>query len=739
MELYADIILDISHSSLDKTFQYRVPESLAKILEPGNVVEIPFGAGNRTRTGYVMGISEHPKIPLEKMKEIQRIVTDFAGTDSKLTALALWMRDYYGSTMAQALRTVLPIRKKTASRQKRTLVRLVSEKEAGEILEVFRRKNQKARARLWEALLVQPQLPYEAATGGLGVAPSVIRALEERKLLACETDTVYRRTFQAPEGGETEKKLCLTEEQEAVIRGIAEDADPSGKYLIHGVTGSGKTEVYMELIARTVSEGKQAILLIPEISLTYQNVMRFYGRFGERVSVLHSRLSQGERYDQFERARSGDLDVMIGPRSALFTPFPNLGMIIIDEEHEPSYQSENAPRYHARETAVKRGELEQAKVVLGSATPSMEAYYGAMQGKYRLFRMRNRPGGGQLPRVEIVDLKQELRRGNKSVLSRLLYEKLEECLNGGRQAMLFLNRRGYAGFVSCRSCGHVIKCPHCDVSLSLHRGGRLFCHYCGYSQPAPSKCPECGSPFIGSFRAGTQQIEKLVSEAFPGARILRMDADTTKGKEGHQEILKAFGEHRADILIGTQMIVKGHDFPRVTLMGVLAADLSLHISDYRAAERTFQLLTQAAGRAGRGRVPGEVVIQTYDPEHYAVVCGAKQDYEAFYRQEIAYRQLSGYPPAGGLLAIHCMSQDQEKLELAVSYLGRFARQAAAPRNAAVMGPADEVLSKINDIYRKVLYIKHEDPGILIRIKNLMEQYISMNEGFQGIQIHFEHR
>ncbi len=738
MELFADIILDISHSSLDKTFQYRVPERLVQVLEPGNVVEIPFGAGDRLRTGYVMGLSEHPKIPLEKMKEIQRIVTDFAGTDSKLTALALWMRDYYGSTTAQALRTVLPMRKKTAPKQKKTLVRLVSGDEAEAALAVFKKKNQKARVRLWEALLAQPRLPYEAAIGGLGITPSVIKALEERKLLACESDTVYRRPFQVS-GEFPGKKVCLTQEQEAVIEEIAEDTKECGNYLIHGVTGSGKTEVYMELIARTVSAGKQAILLIPEISLTYQNVMRFYSRFGERVSVLHSRLSQGERYDQFERARSGGIDVMIGPRSALFTPFPNLGMIIIDEEHEPSYQSETSPRYHARETAVKRGELEGAKVVLGSATPSMEAYYGAKQGKYRLLCLQNRPGGGQLPRVEIVDLKKELRQGNKSVLSKRLHDKLEQCLDQGKQAMLFLNRRGYAGFVSCRSCGHVIKCPHCDVSLSLHRGGRLFCHYCGYSEPAPSKCPKCGSPFIGSFRAGTQQIEKLVSEAFPGARILRMDADTTKGKEGHQEILKAFGEHQADILIGTQMIVKGHDFPQVTLMGVLAADLSLHISDYRAAERTFQLLTQAAGRAGRGADPGEVVIQTYDPEHYAVVCGAAQDYESFYRQEIIYRQLAGYPPAGGLLAVHCMCQDQERLELAASYLGKFARQAAGTAQAAVMGPADEILSKINDVYRKVLYVKHSEAGVLIRIKNLMEQYISINDGFKGIQIHFEHR
>ncbi len=737
MELFADIILDISHSSLDKTFQYRIPKELEERLEPGNVVEVPFGAGDVLRKGYVLGISETPKVPAEKLKEIRGIVTDFAGTESRLTALALWMRDYYGSTTVQALRTVLPMRKKAAPRAKRTLARTVFGPEAQEILERFQKKHQKARARLWEALLVQPRLPYEAAVGGLGITPSVIRALEERKLLTCETDLVYRKPFEAPEKRQ-EKPVVLTREQKAAVEGILEE-DAPGAYLIHGVTGSGKTEVYLELIARTVEKGRQAILLIPEISLTYQNVIRFYGRFGERVSVLHSRLSQGERYDQFQRARSGEIDVMIGPRSALFTPFPNLGMIIIDEEHEPSYESESVPRYHARTTALKRGELEGAKVVLGSATPSMEAYYGAMEGRYRLFRLLNRPGGGRLPGVEIVDLKEELRQGNRSVLSRLLYDKLERCLQEGKQAMLFLNRRGYAGFVSCRSCGHVIRCPHCDVSLSLHRGGRLFCHYCGYSEPAPRSCPQCGSSFIGSFRAGTQQIEKLVGEAFPGARILRMDADTTRGKAGHQEILKAFGEHQADILIGTQMIVKGHDFPLVTLVGVLAADLSLHVSDYRAAERTFQLLTQAAGRAGRGKDPGEVVIQTYDPEHYAVVCGARQEYEAFYRQEMAYRKLSGYPPAGGLLALHCSALDEEKLQKAVLYLGKFARKAAGPRGGTVLGPADEALSKLNDYYRKVLYLKHEDAKTLIRMKNLIEQYISINEGFQGIQIQFEHR
>ena len=372
-----------------------------------------------------------------------------------------------------------------------------------------------------------------------------------------------------------------------------------------GVTGSGKTAVYMELIGTALERGQQAILLIPEISLTYQNVIRFYRRFGDRISILHSRLSPAERYDQFERARSGDIDVMIGPRSALFTPFQNLGIIIIDEEHESSYRSETVPRYDTRETAAKRAALEGARLVLGSATPSLESYYEAKMGISRLFTMEHRASGGTLPEVFTVDMREELKRGNRSILSGLLYDRMEDRLRKHQQVMLFLNRRGYSGFVSCRACGHVIKCPHCDVSLSMHRDGRMVCHYCGYEEMAVRKCPVCGSPYISGFKAGTQQIEEIVSAAFPAARILRMDADTTRGKDGHAEILRTFGAGEADILIGTQMIVKGHDFPNVTLVGILAADLSLNVGDYRASERTFQLLTQAAGRAGRGeRRPG---------------------------------------------------------------------------------------------------------------------------------------
>ncbi|MCD7885696.1 MAG: primosomal protein N' [Lachnospiraceae bacterium] len=752
--MYADIIIDISHSKLDQTFQYRIPPELAGMLEPGDVVELPFGNSNRLVKGYVLRVSRELSCPPEKLKTIARRVNESRGTESKLISLALWMRDYYGSTTIQALRTVLPFRNTVPEKKKKRVVLAADLQTAGEALEMFRKKHQTARARLLEALLEEPVLPQEVVTGTLRITKPVLQSLEEKGLIRCETEQVYRTPailqklrseaesrpeIIAAEAVETPVTgFALSEEQQAAVDAVSHSMGQGfSEFLLHGVTGSGKTAVYMELIARALRRGKQAILLIPEISLTYQNVVRFYHAFGDRISILHSRLTQAERYDQFERAKMGDIDVMIGPRSALFTPFEHLGLIIIDEEHEPSYKSESTPRYDARETARKRAELEKAVLVLGSATPSLESYYAAEQGMSTLLSMQNRPTGGSLAKVTVVDMRNELRDGNSSIMSRALTEKLRDTLARGEQSMLFLNRRGYAGFVLCRSCGHVMKCPHCDVSLSLHEGGRLVCHYCGYERPALHKCPKCGSPFIGGFKAGTQQIEAVVAELFPKARILRMDADTTRGKDGHAEILRAFGHHEADILVGTQMIVKGHDFPGVALVGALAADMSLNVSDFRAAERTYQLLVQAAGRAGRGEIPGEVVIQTYQPDHYAITCSASQSYEPFYEQEIDYRTLSGYPPTGSMMTVHCAAADEEQLKQAAAYLARFASHVASKYQAAVMGPSREPVSKIKDIYRMAIYIRHKDAGVLTAVKNYMEQYIGMNSGFSDILINFE--
>lgn len=735
--MYADIIIDITHEKLDKVFQYRIPSELEGILEVGTEVIVPFGRGNKETGGYVIGFSETADYDEDKIKFILRRAEDKRAIESKLVALAAWMKESYGGTMIQALRTVLPIKKQEKIKKKRTVRLLLSEEEGRERLDIFLHKNQKARARVLAGLLDQPCQDYELLTKKLHVTLSVLRAMEEQGILLIESQDAlrnpvcYRRT--------EEKETILTKEQEQAVSVFAQDYENGYRntYLVYGVTGSGKTEVYMQMIRHVVESGKQAIVLIPEIALTYQTVLRFYNRFGNRVSILNSRLSQGERSDQMERVKRGEVDVMIGPRSALFTPFENLGLIVIDEEHETTYKSEQVPRYHARETAIRRAKLEGASVVLGSATPSLEAFYRCRLGEYTLLELKNRATAQSLPEVYTVDMREELKHGNRSIISDRLKEMIEDRLRKRQQIMLFLNRRGYAGFVSCRECGYVVKCPHCDVALSAHKNGKLVCHYCGYERPSMTSCPECGSHYIGGFRAGTQQIEELVTKMFPAARVLRMDMDTTKKKDSHEKILSAFAAEEADILIGTQMIVKGHDFPQVTLVGILAADMSLYSNHYQSAERTFQLLSQACGRAGRGREKGEVVIQTYNPEHYSIQTAARQDYESFYEEEMNYRMLMGYPPAEELLAIWMTGQSEEHLKVAAGYLKEFTERINREGRLTVIGPAAPYVSKVNDQYRQIIYVKSEDYELLVRTKDLLEQYIDMNRGFDQLRIQFD--
>lgn len=740
MELYANIIIDISHEKLDRTFQYRIPDLLKDEVKPGVLVEIPFGRGNRKINGYVVEVTLEPEYEVSRIKEILRVRKTGIPIESQLISLAAWIRENFGGTMNQALKTVLPVKQKTAKKERRMVYLLPEQVEAKCLLAELRKKHQTARARLVEALLEQSPLPYETVTGKLNVTPAVMRALEEKRVIRIEAVRNWRNPLDRMK--KQEKSVTLNSLQKQIADDIVShwrlgDRKPC---LIHGVTGSGKTEVYMELIEAAVREGKQAIVLIPEIALTFQTVVRFYNHFGDRVSILNSKMSAGERYDQFERAKAGVLDVMIGPRSALFTPFSNLGFIIIDEEHEAAYKSETVPRYHARETAIARADMCGACVVLGSATPSVESYERALKGDYRLYEMGERVSQRALPTVYTVDLREELRKGNRSILSDKLRELMVDRLQRQEQIMLFINRRGVAGFVSCRSCGHVMKCPHCDVSLNLHNNGKLVCHYCGYEQPMVKNCPECSSPYVGGFKAGTQKIEQYITQQFPDARVLRMDMDTTRQKDGHEKILSAFANQEADILVGTQMIVKGHDFPNVTLVGVLAADLSLHVSDYRAAERTFQLLTQAAGRAGRGKRPGEVVIQTYQPEHYSVVTAANQDYKAFFEQEILFRKMLRYPPEWHMLVIHAASM-QEKLVNEAILMLKYAvvanNEHTPDHQMQVIGPADAAISKVNDIYKKVLYIKNADYGKLVAVKNRLEDYISAEPAFKNVSVQFD--
>ena len=736
---YARVIVDISHEKLDRAFEYSIPETLASSVRPGVCIRAPFGNGNRQITGYVIEVTNAPEYDPAKIKPLSEIVTDNVTIESQLIRLASWMHRNYGGTMNQALKTVIPVKKTAKPKEKRSVKLLLTKDEAMTALALFERKNNKARARLIGALLREEEIPYEIVTGKLSITSSVIKALSELGMIEVVSSRVMRNPITEREV--SEYRLMLNDEQRSVCDRVTSDMDSGAHktYLLHGITGSGKTEVYMELIAYAVAKGQQAIVLIPEIALTYQTVMRFYKRFGERVSILNSRMSQGERYDQYERAKSGDIDVIIGPRSALFTPFTNLGIIIIDEEHESTYQSENVPRYHARETAIARARIAGASVVLGSATPSLESYYRAKVGMYELLELTHRAQSSNMAEVTIVDLKEELKNGNKSVISNKLRIEMQKRLDHGEQTMLFLNRRGMAGFVSCRSCGHVIKCPHCDVSLSSHNNGKLVCHYCGYETVNVSICPVCGSPSIGGMRAGTQKIEEIVKRIFPQAKTLRMDYDTTREKDSYERILSAFANQEADILIGTQMIVKGHDFHNVTLVGVLAADMSLYAPDHRAAERTFQLLTQAAGRAGRGAKAGEVIIQTYHPEHYAIRAAAAQNYGQFYNEEIQYREMLKYPPVWYMLRIMLSSPNQQLLgnqsERLKDHIDSVLK-ASEIKRIAVIGPADEAISKINDIYHKVIYIKYNDIRTLVAIKDEIERLAENDRALQQINIQF---
>lgn len=729
---YAQIIIDISHGRLDRPFTYRIPEALQNDLCLGSLVVVPFGKGDTKRKGYVIGLSNSCEYPDGRLKEIESIAsggTDVTGDNA--VRLALWMKQRYGSTMAVALRTVLTSRKQAKPCEHRSIHLLLSKDDAEKKRHEFAMKHQVARERLLRELMEAPDQPYSLIIQKLHVTAPVIAALKKQGILEVRTETFLRNPVSIEK--REEAGIRLSPEQKAISEGVLQDFEAlqEGKNiprvsLIHGITGSGKTEVYIAIIEEIVKRGRQAIMLIPEISLTYQTLMRFYRHFGDRVSVMNSTLSESEKSDQFERARRGEIDVIIGPRSALFTPFPRIGAIIMDEEHESSYKNESMPKYHTREVAEKIASMQNGVVVLGSATPSLESYYQAKEGKYRLYELSRRLTGGTLPSVEITDLREELRAGNHSILSRRLSELVSDRLAKGQQTMLFLNRRGFSGFVSCRSCGFVPKCPHCSVSLSLHRGGRLLCHYCGYEEPMPDKCPECGSPYISGFHAGTEQAESFLSGQFPKARILRMDADTTRTKGSYEKILSSFANEEADILIGTQMIVKGHDFPNVTLVGILLADQSLNASDYRSAERTFQLLTQAAGRAGRGKYPGDVVIQTYEPEHYSIVHAAHQNYEEFYREEMVYRKLLRYPPAEHLLAIQIISRSEEHASLFAHKTRALLEQLTAaareknPDRLLFIGPAPAVLEKLRDEYRYVIYVKSPDYDTLIVCKDGVE-------------------
>lgn len=656
---YADIIIDISHEGVDKTFEYKIPEELSEQVQVGSVVKVPFGQGNRTRQGYVIAVKDSSKWDPDKMKSILQIDEKAVMVEGKLIRLAEWMRGTYGGTMIAALRTVMPVKEKVAGRKSR--------------------------------IDVMDEVPEFAPVGE------------------------------------------LTDEQTEVVGTFERDFDAGvrDRYLLHGITGSGKTEVYIRLAEKVIKSGSSVIVLIPEIALTYQTVARFKTVFGNRISILNSRLSKGEKFREFERARSGETDIIIGPRSALFTPFEKLGLIIIDEEHDGSYKSETTPKYHAREVAMERARIEGAAVVLGSATPSVISYHMAEQGKLRKLTLKARATGGSLAEVSVVDMRDELHQGNRSIISGKLYERLRTAFEAGEQAMLFINRRGFNSFVSCRECGEVIRCPRCDVSLSLHGTSKLMCHYCGHTEVMPKACPKCSSKLIGGYGTGTEKVEAEVKRLFPNIRTLRMDKDTTQKKDSHGKIIDAFRRHEADCLIGTQMIVKGHDFGNVTVVGAVLADLGLFDSDYESAERTFDLLTQAAGRAGRAEKKGYVVIQTYQPEHYSIITASQQDFEGFYQYEMAYRRMLHFPPVYELLGVLIASHDEGRvIELAES-LAHELKERFGGAGTDIIGPAEAVIYRIDEVYRKTIYIKSEDTDVITAITDYIQ---NRTVGLENIEV-----
>lgn len=738
-EQYAGIIPGLSTEQLDKRFQYRIPEHLKSKVHVGSVVYVPFGKSNKRTKGFVIDISSDSSYDRDKIKDIYDISLDVDVRNTNLIELAYWMRDEYGSTINRALKTVFPVQDKVRNRVVTELTLTDDKLKAEEYYAKCKRKNASARIRLLDALMEHRVINSEFARGKLKVTAKTVNELKEEGIISVKDTIEYRNPIKV--SAEKEELPELNEEQRIICDTVSEAIDNNVKetYLIHGITGSGKTRVYIELIKNVVAKGRKAIMLIPEIALTYQTVKRFVNVFGERVSVLNSKMSPGERYDQFLRASNGDIDVMIGPRSAVFTPFDNIGIIVVDEEHEESYKNENTPCYDTREVAKFITDKYNAPLVLASATPSVKSYYRALKGEYKLLTLSKRAKvGGELAEVHITDMREELKAGNKTIFSRSLIESLSERLADKEQSMLFLNKRGYLGIISCRECGHVIKCPHCDISMTYHKNGTLVCHYCDTVINNVKVCPKCGSKYIAGFRAGTEKIEQEIKKAFPTARVLRMDRDTTSRKGSHDKIIEEYANGDADILVGTQMIVKGHDFENCTLVGVLAADMTLFTSSYTASERTFQLITQSAGRAGRGEKKGDVYIQTYDPENPVIIAAAAQNYEMFYAEEIKHREMLNFPPICKMATYTFVSENADILSKAMDKLRDKLNTIGKKygKDIDILGPNRGSGYKLKDEFNIKLIIKSKTDKILKEIKNDLEKYTDSEEIFRKIHILF---
>ncbi|KFI04733.1 primosomal protein N' [Bacillus sp. BSC154] len=782
---FAEVIVDVSTKNIDRPFDYKIPDHLKGMIKTGMRVIVPFGP--RKIQGFVTAVKEASDLSGKSVKEVEDLLDLTPVLTEELMNLSSWLSDKTLSFKITALQAMLPaalkakyekelkiaygadlppqverlfsetktllysdipdhdtlkliqkhvqkgsidVTYKVAQKANKKMVRHIqanaSKEELSKQAEELSRQAAKQQAIL-HFFTAEPEgvkIPAADLCKKTDASSATIKTLIQKGLLKESYEEVYRDPYQDKMFKKTEP-LPLTDEQSAAFQSIRQtlDNDEHKVFLLHGVTGSGKTEIYLQSIEKVLAKGKEAIVLVPEISLTPQMVNRFKGRFGSQVAVMHSGLSTGEKYDEWRKIHRKEVRLVVGARSAIFAPFENLGMIIIDEEHESSYKQEEMPRYHAKEVAIKRAEHHSCPVVLGSATPTLESYARAQKGVYELLSLKHRVNHQVMPEVSLVDMREELRSGNRSMFSVELMEKLEETISKGEQAVLFLNKRGYSSFVMCRDCGYVPQCPHCDISMTYHRyGQRLKCHYCGHEEPVPHTCPECASEHIRFFGTGTQRVEEELTKVLPNARVIRMDVDTTSRKGAHEKLLSAFGEGKADILLGTQMIAKGLDFPNVTLVGVLSADTTLHIPDFRSAEKTFQLLTQVSGRAGRHEKPGQVIIQTYTPSHYSIQLTKTHDYETFYQHEMAHRREQSYPPYYYLALVTVSHEEVAKAAVTAEKIAHFLK-ANCGADTKILGPSASPIARIKDRYRYQCVIKYkQETQLSALLKKILEHY-----------------
>ena len=712
MNLYAEIILNSEAVEIDRPFTYKIPIELQEKVKIGQIVKVPFGMGNKTSEGFVLSIKEENEVNISfRVKKISAIITDEPVIDEDDIKLINFLREKYLCKYIDAFRLLIPvgIMKGAKSKSKKVIVFKSDDlscikKPEGYIEIINFLKENSGKYTKSELINVNSISQYK------------LNKLIEKGLLVVEEETVFRynnRTYNI----DCEKELTF--EQKHVLDEYINSSN--NLFLLKGVTGSGKTEVYMRMVEEVLQKNQSAIVLVPEISLTPQMIERFKGRFGRNVALFHSKLSDGERFDEWFRVKDGKAKLVVGARSAIFLPVKNLGLIIIDEEHENTYKSEQNPKYQTKEVAEFLSEQKGCRVVLGSATPTIETYYRALIGDLELLELNSRVDGKDMPPMKVVDMRNELRSGNISLFSRELFKEMQEKLSRNEQIILFLNRRGFSTFVSCRSCGYVFKCEECDISMTYHRSGLLVCHYCGKTKRAPQKCPKCDSKYVKFFGAGTQRVEEEVKKYFKDARVLRMDVDTTRSKDAYENIYNTFKEGKADILIGTQMISKGLDFKNVTLVGVLAADMSINIPDYRAAERTFQIITQVAGRAGRGEKQGEVIIQTYTPEHYSLEYAVNYDYEGFYEKEFTVRAIMKYPPFGKILLINGISKKEDLLKNFMHKISNVIKPLVEKEiDVDILGPIPCLVAKVKENYRWQIVIKGEfESEFAKKIKELL--------------------